>query len=118
MDPIQTENRTILVLENSELPDTMPDNILVVKSITEARKILRLREAYVAYRQYIGLKPTGNKPWVVCIHSGDHQVVDSQHQNLQKALQMATGKNSADPNGIAEPETSFQRLFRKLFGQN
>jgi hypothetical protein len=88
----------LVIAKKEQLPQPLPSEIRVVDSLVQAKseKILLRGEAYVIFRKYIGMKPTGPNSWFVSSFEGDHQPIISKHQKLIDAIQSAKEANGTD----------------------
>ena len=82
-----------VVLPQDRANESLDPNIRVHTSVFELKGLMEMGKAYVKYGKYSGLKHTGATPWIVTKQLGDHQVVHSLHETLDKALQKARSLN-------------------------
>ncbi len=94
MNSTPIENDLVhVVLPQDQANEPLDPNIRVHPSVLELKGLLEMGKAYVKYGKYSGLKHTGDTPWIVTKQLGDHQVVHSLHETLDKAVQKVRSLN-------------------------
>lgn len=112
----ESGNALVVIAQNEQLPQLLPSSIRIVKSLVVANSenLLSRGEIYVIFRKYLGMNPTGSKPWVVTSYAGDHQNIISQHQNLIAAVESAKKVNGMNLDAFHRPESAILTFIRKL----
>jgi hypothetical protein len=113
----ETSNSIVVIAQSEQLPEVIPSEIRLANSLIEAKSenLIARGEAYIIFRKYIGLNPTGSKPWVVTSYEGDHQIIISQHQSLITAIEGAKEVNGMNVNTLQRPESAIVTFIGKLF---
>ena len=111
------ENPVVIIVTDEHLPQTIPGNVRVAKSIQEAEfaGVLSRGEEYVEFREYLGLTPTGSSPWVVTLNQGDHQIARCEFPTLQLAIQAVVKKRAGDSIVSNKPKRTIISFIKKQF---